>query len=190
VKVLIIPEDQLHDRYIACPVIQALLEDLGITARVDVLPEPRLRGFSQALDPKMIAAIVADNPMVDLFLLIVDRDCDRNGADAKASTIAARHAGRLLACVAIQELEVWMLALHLQSEWSAEIRSHCDPKERWADPLLERLGTEGPGAGRKKAMRALKGKWRSLRSRCPELADLQAAIKAWREAPLQPQDGT
>ena len=180
-KVLVIPEDQVHDQYVLRPIIEALFADLEIPAKVQVLPEPRLRGYTQALDPNLIRGIVDDNPMEDLFLLIVDRDCDRNGAEAKSQSIQHAHADKLIACLAIQEVEVWLLALHaerLDSPWS-EIRTHCDPKERWADPLLTSLGTQGPGAGRVRAMRALKGQWRGLRSRCPELAELQDAICAW-----------
>ena len=180
-KVLVIPEDQVHDQYILRPIIEALFADLKIPARVQVLPEPRLRGYTQALDPNMIRTIVDDNPMEDLFLLIVDRDCDRNGAVAKSESIENAHTDKLITCLAIQEVEVWLLALYaerLDCSWS-EIRAHCDPKERWAEPLLRALGTQGPGTGRVHAMRALKGQWRGFRARCPELAQLQDAIRAW-----------
>lgn len=181
-NVLIIPEDQELDRYIVKPVIEALFDDLGITARVDVLPEPRLRGTSDALDRELIAQIVADNPMEDLFLLIIDRDCDRERNEQQARAREAEHADKLVACLAVQEVEVWLLALYknkLGVDGFAEVRTHCDPKERWAIPLLDRLGYQGPGRGRKRAMQALARKWRSLRDTCSELRDLQKAILAW-----------
>ncbi len=183
-RVLIIPEDQALDQYILRPVVEAMLRDAEIPGRVDVLPEPRLRGTGMALDAGVIAAIVAQNPMVELFLLIVDRDCDRDGNKAQAAAREAEHQGRLLACVAWQEVEVWMLALHaerLSAPWRV-VREHCDPKEEWADPLLDALGRGGPGRGRKHAMRALAGNWRSLRQRCPELQALQEAVRAFRRA--------
>lgn len=182
-KVLIIPEDQTQDGFIAKPIVEALLDDLGIPGRVDVLPEPRLRGANDALDPDLVRTIVADNPMVDAFVLVVDRDCDRQGHVSKAAAREQEHSGRLLACVAVQELEVWLLALHkdsIQERWQ-DIRSHCDPKERWAEPLLQRLGTSGPGAGRKKAMAALRGKLQSLLSLCDELSDLRKKLHALRQ---------
>ena len=181
-KVLLILEDQTHDQYIIKPVVEALFADLKLPARISVLPEPRLRGYSQALDPEMIRSIVHDNPMEDLFLLVVDRDCDRNHAETKTAAIQEEHATKLICCLAIQEIEVWMLALHADSLDAplSEIRQHCDPKERWAEPLLARLGTDGPGAGRKKAMRALQGQWRSLRDRCDELKSLQDQVESWR----------
>lgn len=91
------------------------------------------------------------------------------------------HEGKLIACLARQEVEVWMLALHADrlNARFADVRAHCDPKEAWAEPLLDELGRDGPGRGRKRAMRALAGNWRSLRSRCPELGALQAAVSAF-----------
>jgi hypothetical protein len=179
VKVLIIPEDQTQDGFIARPAIEALLADLGIPGRVDVLPEPRLRGAGDALDPDVVRDIVDTNPMTDLFVLVIDRDCDRQGHSTKAAAREREHPGRLVACVAVQELEVWMLALYRDrlggARWP-EVREDCDPKERWAEPLLKRIGTGGPGGGRKKAMQALKGQLQSLLSVCPELEELKQKL--------------
>lgn len=162
-KVLLIPEDQTVDQYIIKPVVESLLADLGkANARVDVLGEPRLRGAGQALDPTVVGQIVAENRMVDLFLLLVDRDCDREGNEARAAEREGEYAGRLIACCAWQEIEVWMLTAfkeRLRAEFSVswrEVREECDPKERFAEPLLEGLGSSGPGRGRKAAMRYVK----------------------------------
>ena len=181
-KVLVIPEDQTLDRYIVQPIIEAMFQELGIKARIEVLPEPRLRGTGDALDRETIAGIVRDNPMEDLFLLIIDRDCDRMRNEAQARQRAEEHPEKLIACLALQEVEVWMLALYKETldVRFSEVREECDPKERFADRLLDRLGRGGPGQGRKAAMRALKGKWQSLRDTCPELRALQSEIAAWR----------
>lgn len=180
-KVLIIPEDPTHDPHIIKPIIEAILSDLGRRAWVDVLRDPHLRGTSDALDADTIAGVIADNPMIDLFILVVDRDCDRDHNEAKAAARTIEHAGRLVACLARQEVEVWMLALHLprvEASWTT-IREECDPKERFGAPLLHVLGSTGPGAGRKAAMRALPGNLRSLLSRCDELARLRADLDDW-----------
>jgi len=118
--------------------------------------------------------------MVDLFLLIVDRDCNRDGNEQRAHEREREHLDRLIACLAREEVEVWMLALHA-SELPpfGEIRASCDPKEQFAKPFLEKRGTAGPGGGRKGAMRALTGQWRSLRDRCDELKVLQQRIETW-----------
>jgi hypothetical protein len=77
-----------------------------------------------------------------------------------------------------------MLALYkdkLNTGFS-EVRKECDPKERWAEPLLKELGTDSPGRGRKAAMTRLAGLYRSVRDTCPELGELEARISAWRKA--------
>lgn len=184
-KVLILPEDQHHDQYIVKPVVAALFDDLGVPARVDVLPEPRLRGSTDALDEELIARILADNvAMTDLFVLIVDRDCNRESNAERAAALEHKHSKRMIACAAIEEVETWLLALHRSEvearaklRWS-EVRAHCDPKETFALPLLESRRSSGPGAGRKEAMRALKGQLRTLLSLCDELAELRSRIEA------------
>lgn len=180
-KVLVIPEDQELDQYIVKPVVELLLSEAGVTAKVEVLPEPRLRGASDALNAATLREIVVDNPMVDLFLLLVDRDCDRDSNEAKVRTREQEHAGRLLACCAWQEIEVWMLAAHkekLDATWN-EVRSECDPKERFAEPLLKSLGSSGPGRGRKAAMRSVK---LSSLLTCGELEQLRVRLIDWRDA--------
>ncbi len=181
-KILIIPEDQTQDGYIVRPIVEALCADLGVSARVDVLPEPRLRGAGDALDKEIVAGIVRDNPMTDLFLLVADRDCDRRTHSAKAAEREKEHPRKLMACLAIEEVEVWMLALHredLGARWSA-VRSHCDPKEEWAEQLLQSLGRGGPGGGRKRAMQALRGQLQTLLSLCDELQELRRRLAATR----------
>jgi hypothetical protein len=185
VKILVIPEDQRLDGHIVKPVIEALLADIPLRARVDVLAEPRLRGASHVFSekgadgngPPLLETIMAENPMVDCFVLVIDRDCDRDGHEAKVAAREQKYE-KLIGCLAVQELEVWMLALHKDklekagTRWR-EVREHCDPKERWAAPLLEELGSEGPGGGRKKAMRALSGNLKTLMSLCDEVRDLR-----------------
>lgn len=182
-KVLVIPEDQTHDQYVVKPVVERIFADLEKSAEVTVLPEPRLRGAEDALDAELIAQIIGENPMVDLFVLVIDRDCDRMGHAAKIKKLEDSHE-KLMGCLAIEETEVWMLALHRQeveeearSKWS-QIRAHCDPKEAFAQPFLQRLRSSGPGGGRKAAMRALSGQWKTLVSLCPEIDDLRKRIAA------------
>lgn len=180
-KVLVIPEDQRLDRYIVQPVIAALFGELEIPARIDVLPEPQLRGANDALDQELLAEIITANPMIDLFLLVVDEDCNRGNHVERAAARESEHAGRLLACLAHQEVEVWMLWLHRASlgVQFSEVRRECDPKERWAESLLKSLGRNGPGNGRKLAMRSLGSGWRGLSQACTEIADLRERVRRW-----------
>ena len=180
-RVIIIPEDQSLDRYILQPIVETLFRTLKIPAKVSVLPEPRLRGTSDALDPVQIRQIITRYPMVDLFLLMVDRDCNREGNEARVAELLRSHPDKLLACVAHQEIEVFLLALHrdkLDESW-ANIRNHCDPKEAYAEPFLETQSFAGPGRGRKQAMQTLPGHFRSLCSLCDELQHLSDDIVAF-----------
>jgi hypothetical protein len=181
VKVLIFPEDPSLDKFILKPIVERIFQDLGRTVRVDVLEEPHLAGITQALDSAIIAEVLRDNPMTALFLLIVDRDCNRFKNMEKALAREAEHGDCLIACLAVEEVEVWMLALHrdvIGAGWS-EVRGECDPKERFADPVLDSLGRDSPGRGRKGAMRSLGAQWRGLLDVCPEIAELKGRIARW-----------
>lgn len=183
-RVLIIPEDPTLDSHILKPVVERIFEDLGQAARIEVLRDPHLQGVSQALDPDEVAEIVADNRMIDLFLLMVDRDCNRLKNEERASARQLEHPDRLIAAVAWQEVEVWALALHrdrLETPWT-EVRAECDPKERFFDPFIARQSWIATvGRGRKRAMRDLGASWRGLVQVCPEIARLRQEIQSWLE---------
>lgn len=139
-KVLVIPEDPTLDQHILKPVVEQIFRDLQRPARVFVLQDPHLQGVSQALDRQIVARILDMWPMIDLFLLIVDRDCvESRQAQLDARAAQAKEAGKsMLGCLAVEEVEVWALALHrseLPSQWS-EVRRECHPKERYFDPLV------------------------------------------------------
>jgi len=181
-KILIIPEDPTLDQHIIKPIVERICTDQGTSARIDVLRDPHLRGVAQALDQNMIAEIIRDNPMEDLFLLMIDRDCDRFGNSAKVSARVAENKGRLIGCLAQHEVEVWMLALHrgeLGTPWR-QVREECDPKEAIADPFIASRGWSAlVGRGRKRAMRSLGASWPGILKVCPELGELHSRIGAW-----------
>lgn len=160
-----------------------LFQAVGRPARVEVLSDPHLRGAQQALNRDTLQAVIDDNPMIDLFLLVVDRDCDREGNVGRVAEREREFAGRLLGCVAIEEVEVWMLGLweqkNLPASWK-EIRAHCDPKETYGEPFLGEAGlATHVGRGRKRAMDALaQGGMRRLLSRCEELRTLRDRLAA------------
>ncbi len=182
-RVLVIPEAPTLDQYVVKPIIEWISLDLGRNARVDILNDPRISGAAQALNPSLIAEIIRDNAMIDLFLLVVDRDCDWMVHEAKTRVRESEHPDRLIAALAWQEIEVWALALHRErhsTRWSV-IRAECDPKERYGgDPFVQEHGWLGTvGKGRKKAMRGLGGGWSGLRQVCPEIEALRERIEAW-----------
>jgi hypothetical protein len=184
-KVLVIPEDPTNDQHILKPVVQRVFKDLGRPkTRVEVLQDPCIRGVEQALSWQAIDEILARYFAADLFLLIVDRDGQEGrhvAIDARVQQ--ARDAGKaLIGCLAVEEVEVWALALHaseLPDRWS-QVRKECDPKERYFQPLARAKGwLESKGRGRAEAMKALAGNWRALQQRCPEVQHLREHIGAW-----------
>jgi hypothetical protein len=182
VRVLVIPEDPVKDRYILKPLVEQLFADLGRPqARVEVLENPRLRGVSEALSQQVLADIVDGprNGMIDLFLVLIDRDGDRPGVAIERER---EHPKRLHVCLAIEEIEVWMLALHrdrVAAPWST-VRAEPHPKEAFAEPFLSEHAPKGsPGRGRAWAMHALDRKaWRALLGVCPELEVLKQQVAA------------
>lgn len=180
-KVLVVPEDPTHDQHVIKPVIEKILDDCGCRGSVEILRDPHLRGVDEALDRRVIDQIISDNPMIDIFLIIVDRDCDRMGNEAKAAQREAEHPSVLLACLAIQEIEVWALALwrsEIGAPWS-EVRASCDPKEYFFDPFIESKGWGALlGKGRKRAMRELAGNWTGMKTVCPEIQVLSNRLQS------------
>lgn len=175
-KILVVTEDHRLDMFIIKPVFEALFEDLHPL----VVFDQTTQGSEEALDPQHLSSVIRENPMIDVFILVIDRDCDRRGHQARAAAAEGTHPPNLLACLAIEEVETWLCALykdHLQKAsgvaWR-DVRSHCDPKEAFAEPLLRQIGVDGPGKGRKRAMRELRLK--SLVSLCPELKELRERI--------------
>lgn len=178
-KVMIIPEDPVLDGYILKPIVQRLFAELGKAPRIDVLTHPRIRGVAEALSPTQIDDIVETYPMVDLFLVMVDRDGDENRF-AEARGREEQHPDRLFVCLAIEEIEVWMLAAHRDSlgdSWST-IRAEPHPKERFALPFLVPHEYE-LGKGRAWAMRALKSRWKGVLEVCQELEELARRLQGW-----------
>lgn len=181
-KVMVVPEDPTIDQYILKPVVEQLFADLGKSPRVQVLSKPRLRGVAQALDPAVLADIVETNRMIDLFLVLVDRDGDAHKRPLEAKERTREHLDRLFVCLAIEEVEVWMLALHRESldvPWK-EVRAERDPKERFARPFLAAHAPKlSAGGGRAWAMRELGAKWKGVLEVCPELNELTESVRDW-----------
>jgi hypothetical protein len=178
---MIIPEDPTLDQFILKPVIEAVFSDLKRVVRVQVLFNPRLRSVDQALEPKQLDNILTSYPQEDLFLLIVDRDCNQDRMNRiKAREAEAETSGKwLFGCLAIEEVEMWALAIYpnqLPTPWQ-EMRKDCHPKEAYFNPLVEQLGLQNDvGRGRKQMIKSLTGRYSRLLQLCPEIAELRDRI--------------
>ena len=187
-NVLVIPEDATKDHYILKPVISALMGAVGKgTANVRVLLDPAVQGIDQALSDTFLAEVIERYPMVDMFLLCVDRD----GNPGRDASIADReqHTNALLVeprsffgSAAHQEVEVWCLAGmdDLPTEWAwQEVRSEPDPKEHYYEPYAAGRGLlDGPGDGREVLGREAATRYKAIRSRCDEVVQLETRIAA------------
>ncbi len=188
-NVLIIPEDFRKDQYIVAPLIRKMLAQIGkANANVAICRDPLMGGISEATKWERIQEVIDMYPMVQVFLLIVDRD----GIETRRLTLdrleqkAADHlspTGRtLIAENAWQEIEVWAIAGQtLPKEWKwAEIRQHRDPKEAYFEPLaINRKLTNEPGEGRTTLGREAAANYTRVRSLCVEdLQQLENRLRA------------
>ena len=190
-NVVVVLEDTPRDQHIAVPVVRALFQYIGQPAKVAALPE-RMRSVEQATDlEKLLPVLAARRGMVDLFLLIVDRDCrapdrPRGGNRAAALRDLERRVmdsgelggnSRFVACEAIEELEVWLLAGFEQNAWQ-KIRDDCDPKEAFFEPFAKARGVfEKPAEGRAELMADAVRRYRRIRHLCPEIQNLEGRIQ-------------
>ena len=176
-NVLVIPEDFRKDQYMLKPIVAAMLNWVGVSARVEVCQDPLLGGVTEALKWERIKEIIEQYSWkVQLFLLCVDRDSDPHRRSAldnleqKASQVLPA-SKRLLAENAWQEIEVWVLAGHdlpNQWEWTA-IRAERDAKETYYLPFARSRGMlDTPGEGRRRLAKEAAQRYSRMRQLCPE----------------------
>ena len=191
-RVLVIPEDFVKDQYVLGPLVPKLLAAAGKPrAQVEVCRDPRLRGVAEALDWPTIEGIIDMYPMVDLFLLLVDRDgvADRKRRIERIEDLATKKLGsskKLFGENAWQEVEVWALAGqdNLPTGWKwAAIRAEMHPKEKYFEPHAKARGLiDEPGEGRTTMGREAAANYARVRSRCKEeIEELETRLKKWLE---------
>ena len=185
-KVLVIPEDFTKDEHVLKPVVEQILADAGRpNATVLVCRDPNFGGIGEALKIERLRKDVIERyPMVDLFVLLVDRD-GHAGREATAARLETEltaeltgRGGRFVAELARQEVEVFVLAGHdLPGEWNwQEVRRDPDVKNTYFQELVRLKGTSRlPHDGRKKLMLEAMRSWNRIKSRCGE--DIGALIE-------------
>ena len=184
-KVLVIPENPTLDQHILKPVVVQIFKELNRKARIEVLQDPHLSGVEEALDSTILGEILRDNRMIDLFLLMVDRDGIERREQAVQQRVAdaAAYGRTMIGCLAIEELEVWALALHkreINDDWHTKVRRELNPKEIYFEPFVrQKKWLASVGNGRVPAMRDLRRRWDSLKSLCPEVQVLVDQVREW-----------
>lgn len=177
-NVLVIPEDFTKDEHILKPLVERILEECGRKPTVEVCRDPNFQGVHAALKLDSLRREVIERyPMVQLFVLIVDRDGQpgrkqaTNEIETKLSAELKPMAKRFLAEVAWQEVEVFILAgLKLPADWRwADIRADADVKDTFFKQMVAlRSTSKYPHDGRKKLMAESIKNWQRIKSRCPE----------------------
>ena len=191
-NVLVVPEDVRHDQYMVKPLLEKLLVEVGKpNATVEVCQDPRFRGFEDVRQWSRLQLEVLDRYRgVHLVVLCVDRDGQVGREDAlealetKASDYG--RGARLLAVVAHQEMEVWVLAgcadfrpRDFGADSWEDVREERHPKERFFEPFAEERGVAGAlGGGRRLlGLEAGAAYTARVRTKCPELAALEQRIE-------------
>jgi hypothetical protein len=177
-NVLVIAEDFTKDQHILKPVVEQILLEAGKpNAKVETCLDPRFQGISECLKVNRLRnEVLRRYPMIDLFLLIVDRDGHDNRAaelEHVATQLKPDLRGRqmFLAEMVRQEVEILLIAGHrLERSWKwKEIREDAHIKDTYFKQLVEREGTGlGPHEGRKELMKSAMGNWSRICRRCPE----------------------
>jgi hypothetical protein len=188
-NVLVIPEDFRKDQYVLAPLLRRLFAEIGKPhARVEICTDPVMGGISQALDWERIDEVIDMYPIVQVFLVLVDRDGKAgrrtalDGLETRADEkLSERRA--LFGENAWQEIEVWALAgQDLPSGWKwQEIRAEVNPKETYFEPLARQRGlTSEPGEGRTTMGREAAQNYARVRSLCREdIQALETRLKDW-----------
>lgn len=190
-NVLVIPEDSRKDQYVLKPIVEQLVRSAVGPARVRVCTDPVLGGVDEALKWQRISEIIQlYKGMTNLFLLIVDRDCNSGRRDSlnkieERAAAALNGTGKIfLAENAWQEVEVWLLAgldsLPSHWKWKA-IRKECHPKEKYFDEFAKARGvSSAPYQGRDTLSREAARNYNRIRTLCPE--DIRVLEERIREA--------
>lgn len=188
-RVALVCEDPTLDQFVVRPIVAEALRQVGRPrAIITTITNPHMGGYSRV---EALACAVLDrwSAISEAVVFIVDADCEdgiggRRNRRRRLQTLlddcpAGR--GKVLLVVAIQEVEVWALwgqEASLPSRWST-VRSDCNPKERFLQPLLTKADHMRPDRGRTRLVgAALRRGWTSLRGACPELAELELSLQA------------
>ena len=179
-KVKIIPEDPTNNGYILQPLVQRLMSQCGRpNSKVEVLTNPRAGGYEHA--KSLIVDEVLDRySHFDLLLFMPDADGkDRSAEFQHLESVASDRGVRLFCCAAVEEVEAWLLAGHLDKLGQAwpQIRQNTSVKEEVFGPFLRAKGdARRAGGGRDLLMKETLANYAGLIERCPEIRELQTRI--------------
>ncbi|MBZ0214341.1 MAG: hypothetical protein K8H99_11115, partial [Nitrospirae bacterium] len=145
-------------------------------AKVLVCQDSSQRGDSTVINERAIRDLIDLYPMNDLYVLCVDRDCDKGRPLALRNLETAINTSltkqKFVTACGLEELEVWVLAgmTDLPDNW-ADVKADCHPKETYFEPHAERRQVlDTPGRGRKVLGEEAATKYATrVRTMCPEI---------------------
>ena len=177
--VLVIPEDPKLNGHILKPLVEAIVGSAGRpSAKVNVLGNPRLRGYDHAVDT-IRHRLHERHRYKDLWLFFPDADKASGDAMRRLEADVAREGVTLLCCAAQPEVEIYACAgfrNDMQEAWE-EARRHPRMKEEIFEPLLARHGdSRRAGAGRELMIARSLRNLPLLYQLCPELRCLRVRI--------------
>ena len=162
------------------PLFKRLVAELGKPRTIiEVCQDPLLGGVEQALKEEQLKLVFQRHPMIDAFILCVDRD-GKLGRRQQLTALESKLSSDrqiLIADHAWEELETWLLAgLTLPKEWSWQaIRADVSVKENYFVPLAQQRGLDtAPGDGRKPLGEEAARNISTIRAKCPEDFDVLA----------------
>ena len=177
--VLVVPEDPTHNGDILEPLVRRMLAECGkANAKVQVLTNPKVRGYEHAR--QKLPEILDRYSHFDLILFLVDADGkDRSDGFRVLESDALSRGNVLICCAAEQEIEIWLLAGHLEKidiPWKS-VRRDVSVKENVFQPFLDRYGDRRRyGGGRDLLTKEAMANYDQVLQRCPELERLQERI--------------
>ena len=179
--VLVIAEDPRNDEYLLRPIAEAVLAEAGRPrARIQVLMDPRLRGYDAALRT-IRGDLNVRYGYKDLWLFFPDADRASPEAMATLERSLRDKGVTLFCCPAEPEVEIYACAAYLPATPGAfrEWKSHPRLKEDVFNPLLRKHGDpKSPGGGRRSMIRKALGRRRQFFQIFPEIAALRDRIIA------------
>ena len=186
--VLVILEDPVLNDHILKPLTRAVMADAGRpAAKVDVLSNPRVRGYDAAVKALRSGRLERYN-FKDLWLFFPDADKATSEAMQNLEEHVASKGVKLLCCAARPEVEIYACAAFRDEfpgsgTWE-EARRHPRMKEEIFAPLLASHGDpRRPGAGRDRMIDRSLANLPLLLRLCPELQALRDRIAAHLQAP-------
>lgn len=183
----IVCEDHTLDQFVVRPVVEKLLAAIGRkNARIKVVTKPQLRGYAD-VRKQACSILRLYGAVSDVVIFAVDADGedgeegrpDRTAALKRAIEACEHYSEKGFVVAARQEVEVWALwgsRGEISDSW-ATVRSERDPKEKYFDPLTVEEDARLPGRGRSRLInKTLSAGWKSFRTGCPELGELEAQL--------------